>query len=89
MEAGSRRHRPPVGTTSGSAAPRLRVLNGFAYLLSLGFKPASLLPPQLADVALALDEGLGPLAPGLGMRVLAVWERSGDAGTGPARRARR
>ena len=54
-------------------------MNGFAYLLSLGFKPASLLPPRLAGVALGLDEGLAPLAPGLGMRVLAVWERNADA----------
>ncbi len=59
----------------GFGPPRLTILNGFAYLLSLGFKPASLLPRSLAGSVLALDRKLARWAPWLGMRVLAVWER--------------
>ncbi len=62
----------------GFEAPRLTLLNGFAYLLSLGFKPASLLPRRLAGAVLALDHQLERWAPWLGMRVLAVWERRAD-----------
>lgn len=64
----------------GFGAPRLTLLNGFAYLLSLGFKPASLLPPKLAGAVLTLDDTLERWAPWLGMRVLAVWERGGEPG---------
>jgi len=62
----------------GFGRPHLTVLNGFAYLLSLGFKPASLLPPSMANAVLALDRRLSRWAPWFGMRVLAVWERSAD-----------
>jgi SAM-dependent methyltransferase len=64
----------------GFGAPRLTLLNGFAYLLSLGFKRGSLLPQKMAGVVLALDDALGGWAPWLGMRVLAVWERRPDPG---------
>ena len=59
----------------GLRPPRLTVLNGFAYLLSLGFKQRSMLPAVLARAVMRLDDALFALAPGLGMRVLAVWER--------------
>jgi SAM-dependent methyltransferase len=72
-----------VGTTPpeewkslGFHPPRVRVLNGFAYLLSLGFKPASLLSRAAAPFFLRLDERLGGAAPLLGMRALVVWERA-------------
>jgi SAM-dependent methyltransferase len=59
----------------GFRPPRLQVLNGFAYLLSLGFKPRSLLPASWVPGVQALDEALGGAAPFLGMRALAVWEK--------------
>jgi SAM-dependent methyltransferase len=61
----------------GLLPPRVRLFNGFAYLLSLGFQRASLLPRRAAPVALALDRALAPGAPLLAMRALCVWERPG------------
>ena len=60
----------------GWKPPRVRVLNAFAYLLSLGFKKGSLLPPGFAPAVQALDGALGFAAPLLGLRVLAVWEKA-------------
>ena len=62
-------------TELGFAAPRVTRLNGFAYLLSLGFREASLLPASLAAPIIKADRGLSPLSGWLGMRALAVWER--------------
>lgn len=59
----------------GFRPPRVTVLNGFAYLLSLGFRQASLLPQPLLPFFLDLDERASRLAPYLGLRALAVWER--------------
>lgn len=59
----------------GFQPPRVRVLNAFAYLLSLGFKKRSLLPLWAVARAQALDESLGFASPLLGLRVLAVWEK--------------
>jgi len=59
----------------GLLPPRLEALNGFGYLLSLGFFRKSLLPRRLAAPLLALDRALKPAAGWLGMRVLAVWRR--------------
>jgi len=59
----------------GFAPPRVTRLNGFAYLLSLGFREASLLPASLAAPIIKADRGLSPLSGWLGMRALAVWER--------------
>jgi SAM-dependent methyltransferase len=59
----------------GFEPPVVTRLNGFAYILSLGFRPASLLPGHLADVLIKADKGLVPLARLLAMRALAVWER--------------
>ena len=59
----------------GFAAPRVTVLNGFAYLLSLGFKRGSLLPPRLLPPLLRLDARTAGLARWVGLRALVVWER--------------
>jgi SAM-dependent methyltransferase len=59
----------------GFAPPRCAVLNGFAYLASLGFKRWSLLPRRLAPALLRLDGAAAALAPLLGLRVHAVWEK--------------
>jgi hypothetical protein len=50
-------------------------LNAFAYLLSLGFKAASLLPRPLAGPLQALDDRAALAAPLLGLRAFVVWEK--------------
>jgi SAM-dependent methyltransferase len=60
----------------GFRPPRRRILNGFAYLLSLGFKKGSLLPRRATPFFLGLDQRLRSAAPLLGMRALVVWERA-------------
>jgi SAM-dependent methyltransferase len=62
----------------GFVNPRVRVLNGFAYLLSLGFKPGSLLPLRLTSSMQAVDRALDFAAPLFGMRALAVWRKTGS-----------
>lgn len=59
----------------GFEPPRVTRLNGFAYLLSLGFREASLLPAGAAGALINADRALTPLSRYLGMRALAVWER--------------
>ncbi len=59
----------------GFRPPRVRALSAFAYLLSLGFKPRSLLPQAAVPWLQRLDERLEPLAPWLGLRTLVVWDR--------------
>jgi SAM-dependent methyltransferase len=59
----------------GLRAPRVRAMNGFAYLLSLGFKSGSLLPPWGTRPMLGLDAAASGLARWLGLRALLVWER--------------
>jgi SAM-dependent methyltransferase len=66
----------------GLSAPRLTLMNGFAYLLTLGFRRASLLPASLAPAALALDDALAWMRRFAAMRALAVWERRTDGGRG-------
>jgi SAM-dependent methyltransferase len=60
----------------GLTPPRVRVSNAFAYMLSLGFKPGSLLPPALAPFFQRVDEALGFAAALLGMRALLVWTKA-------------
>ena len=60
----------------GLLPPRLRLLNGFAYLLSLGFKRGSLLPQRLVPALQGLDSALASAAPLLGLRALATWEKA-------------
>lgn len=59
----------------GFAPPRLRLLNGFAYLASLGFKPASPVPLPVVRALRTLDRWTGPLAPALALRGAVVWRR--------------
>lgn len=68
----------------GFRTPRIRRWNGFAYLLSGGFKKLSLLPPRAAPVAIELDELTRWAAPLLGVRALAVWERVAPGATQPS-----
>ncbi len=60
----------------GFEAPRVERLNTFAYLLSLGFSKASLLPDPLVRPLLAVDRISAPLAPLASMRGFAVWARA-------------
>jgi hypothetical protein len=60
----------------GFRPPDVSVLNGFAYLLSLGFKRLSLLPRALLPYLLALDARASRLAPLVGLRALVVWHRT-------------
>ena len=67
---------PATWTALGFDAPRVERINGFAYLLSLGFRPASLLPVWLARPLLGVDRILGPLSTLLAFRALLVWRRA-------------
>lgn len=64
----------------GFEPPRVTVLNGFAYLPTLGFRSASLLPRRLAPLLIGLDRWAAPLAPWTGLRALAVWQRREGGG---------
>jgi SAM-dependent methyltransferase len=58
----------------GFRRPRVRLLNGFAYLASLGFREAALAPRAAARPLLALDRLTSPLARAVALRALVVWE---------------
>ena len=58
----------------GFGAPRIARLNAFAYLMSLGFAPGSLLPRSLVGALLALDRWSAPLGPLTALRAFLVWE---------------
>lgn len=59
----------------GLSSPRVGRLNALAYLLSLGFRPRSLLPVALAPFLLAADRLTRALAPLTAMRGSLVWRR--------------
>ena len=59
----------------GLSPPRVRRLNAFAYLLSLGFRQASLLPVFLAGAAQSLDRWSAPLAPLTALRAFIGWDK--------------
>ena len=61
----------------GFAPPRVVTSNGFAYLLTLGFRRASLLPRAAAGAFQWLDHALRGLSRWTGLRALLVWERTG------------
>jgi SAM-dependent methyltransferase len=67
----------------GLCPPRVRLMNGLAYLLSLGYRRLSLLPRPLAPALMALDRWLLPAAPLTALRAVVVWEREA-AGRGSA-----
>ena len=46
----------------GLRPPRVRRLNAFGYLLSLGFRGGSLLPTRLVPLARRIDDLTRPLA---------------------------
>jgi SAM-dependent methyltransferase len=59
----------------GLSPPRVRLVNAFAYLLTLGFRPGSLLPLSLAGTAMAFDRITSPLAPLAALRATVAWEK--------------
>jgi SAM-dependent methyltransferase len=63
----------------GFEPPRVRVVNGFGYLLSLGFRERSLLPRKLAGAMTRLDSALDGFSAVTGMRALLVWQRASPA----------
>jgi SAM-dependent methyltransferase len=60
----------------GLASPRVRLLNGFAYLLTLGFRPRSLLPLAAARAVMALDTLCTPLGSLFALRAEIVWTKA-------------
>ena len=60
----------------GLLAPRARLVNGFAYLLSLGFRPRSLLPVAAARAVMSLDRLARPLSPLVALRARIDWEKA-------------
>ena len=58
----------------GLRPPRVARLNAFAYLLSLGFRPASLLPAGTAPALIAADRATQPLAPWTALRAVLTWD---------------
>lgn len=81
--------RPEKWSELGLLPPRWRRLNAFGYILSLGFRPASLLPLALATPLLALDRLSSPFAPLAALRATVTWQRAGAASTAEARTAGR
>ncbi len=59
----------------GLSAPRVERLNAFAYLMTLGFRRASLLPSGAAPAAITFDRWSQPLKALAAMRALLVWEK--------------
>lgn len=59
----------------GFAPPDVQLLNAFAYLLSLGFREASLLPPWLLGPLRSVDEHSSAFGRLLAMRALVVWRK--------------
>ena len=58
----------------GLGTPRVTRLNAFAYLLSLGFRQASLLPIGLAGAVQRIDRLTRALAPLTALRAFLVWD---------------
>jgi len=51
-------------------------VNAFGYLLSLGFRPASLLPAPLAGSTRVLDQALRPIAAVTALRATLTWTKA-------------
>jgi len=71
-----RRTAPEEWPRLGFEPPRLDLLNGLAYVLTLGFRRQSLLPGRAAAGVIRLDRWTKALAPLLALRAMAVWMRS-------------
>jgi SAM-dependent methyltransferase len=70
------RETPPARWRAlGFAPPQVVRRNAFGYLLSLGFRPASLLPVSLAGPTAALDRLTRPLAPLAALRAELLWRK--------------
>lgn len=67
---------PDAWRRLGLAPPGVRRLNAFAYLLSLGFRPASLLPGPLVGPLLLFDRACERLSPITALRAVLTWERA-------------
>jgi SAM-dependent methyltransferase len=67
---------PPRWRELGFLPPRVVRSNAFGYLLSLGFRPASLLPASLARPMAALDRATRALAPLTALRAVLVWVKA-------------
>ena len=72
---------PPRWRDLGFAPPRVARLNAFAYLLSLGFRPASLLPLALAQPVIAFDRAMQPISRLTALRAILTWEKAPPART--------
>ena len=59
----------------GLGPPRVRTINAFGYLLTLGFRRGSLLPMKLVPLAHRVDEATRALAPLTAMRAMIVWPK--------------
>lgn len=59
----------------GLGRPRVERVNTFAYLLSLGFRAGSLLPPSLVRAMMTLDRLSAPLATITALRAVIAWDR--------------
>ena len=69
----------------GLGPPRVTRLNAFAYLLSLGFRPASLLPWAVVGPARRSTAGRGALAPLTALRAFLVWQQASTDADAAAR----
>jgi SAM-dependent methyltransferase len=59
----------------GLRPPQVARVNAFAYLLSLGFRPGSLLPGPLAGPAMTIDRATGLVAPLTALRAALTWAK--------------
>jgi SAM-dependent methyltransferase len=60
----------------GLQTPRPQLVNAFAYLLTLGFRPRSLLPAAAAGPVMSLDRLARPLSPLVALRARIDWEKA-------------
>lgn len=84
VHALARRVSPRDWHRLGFETPSIQPLNGFAYLLSLGFKRGCLLSPRAVPFMLGLDRVFQPLATLVGLRALLVWQRRAEQFEWPA-----
>jgi SAM-dependent methyltransferase len=59
----------------GLGPPRVRAMNAFGYLFTLGFRRGSLLPMSLAPLARRIDYATRAMAPLTAMRAKIVWPK--------------
>jgi SAM-dependent methyltransferase len=59
----------------GFDPPRVTLINGFAYVPTLGFRPGSLVPRSVLPLLIGLDRLAAPVARWTALRALVVWQR--------------